>query len=55
VRTASLLLALQRQSLMLAAFAALVVAGLVVSTGAWILLWKTRRSSSDDGDPEVSG
>ncbi|MGH2572747.1 MAG: hypothetical protein ACRDGU_04580 [Actinomycetota bacterium] len=44
------LLALDRETLMLAALAALVVAGVVVSAGAWVLLWRGRtgRSHRDD-------
>jgi len=37
------LLAFDREQLMIAALVSLIVASVVVSMGAWILLWKERR------------
>ena len=45
------LLAFDRESVILAALAALMVAGLVVSVGAAILLRRTRRVESRNEDP----
>jgi hypothetical protein len=38
------LLAFSREQLMIAALISLIVASVVVSLGAWILLWKQRRA-----------
>jgi hypothetical protein len=38
------LLAFNREQLMIAALISLIVASVVVSLGAWILLWKQRRT-----------
>jgi hypothetical protein len=39
------LLGWDRETLMIAALAALVVAGVIVSLGAWVLLFRERRRS----------
>jgi hypothetical protein len=39
------LLAWDRETLMIAALGALVVAGVIVSIGAWVLLFRERRRS----------
>jgi hypothetical protein len=44
VRTLLALLAIDRETMIVAALAALIVAGTVVSIGAWILLVRDRRT-----------
>jgi hypothetical protein len=43
MQAAHALLALDREQLMIGALVAIIVASVVVSMGAWILLWKERR------------
>lgn len=43
------LLAVKRETAMIAAFAGVVLSGLIVSIGAWILLIRERRGARNEG------
>ena len=43
MRSALALLAYDRETMIVAALAALIVAGVVVSVGAWVMVWRERR------------